>query len=91
MTQKTNKWKKFAAEIDHNIEKIDLHSTTNIFDALEKLEKGLYNMYIEKKEYCEVIHGIGEGKLSSAVHNALQKNPLISDYYCRGGSCLVFF
>ena len=41
MTQKTNKWKKFAAEIDYNIEKIDLHSTTNIFDALEKLEKEL--------------------------------------------------
>ncbi|MBT3418927.1 MAG: Smr/MutS family protein [Candidatus Magasanikbacteria bacterium] len=81
----------FAAEIDHNISTIDLHNTTEVFSALEQLERELFLFGKSEMRYCRVVHGIGKGVLANAVHDALIKNPMVHEYKCVGGSCLVLF
>ena len=81
----------FAASIDHDISTIDLHHTTNVFDALEQLERELFLFGKSNVRYCRVVHGIGKGVLANAVHEALTKNPMVGEWKCVGGSCLVIF
>lgn len=81
----------FGAEIDDRISVIDLHDTGNIPDALEKMERELYEVYNSGERYCRVIHGIGEGKLANAVHKNLEKNPMVGEWKCEGGSCIILF
>lgn len=72
---------------------IDLHDTKTCADALERLEHALF-LFQQSGEYsCRVVHGIGEGVLANAVHNALTKNPLIHQWEEEegGGSCVVLF
>ena len=70
---------------------IDLHKTTTIIEAIELLEHELFLLYKKKEKQCQIIHGIGEGKLAAAVHGVLSKNPLVRNWQEDGvgGSCLV--
>ncbi len=70
---------------------IDLHKMNTIPDALEQLEHELFLVYTRKEMQCRVIHGIGEGKLSAAVHEALSRNPMVRQWQeeDHGGSCLI--
>lgn len=70
---------------------IDLHKTTTIIEAIELLEHELFLLYKKKEMQCKVIHGIGEGKLATAVHDVLNQNPLVKNWLEDdvGGSCLV--
>ncbi len=70
---------------------IDLHHATTITDALEQLEHELFLVFTKKEHECRVIHGIGEGKLSAAVHVVLTNNPMVKSWQedAVGGSCLV--
>lgn len=83
----------FAAQIDHHITRIDLHGNHTIPDALEQLEKELFWVFNKGVKYCEVVHGIGTGKLAEAVHATLHKNPLVVAFQEseHGGSCFVLF
>jgi hypothetical protein len=54
---------------------IDLHKTTTIIEAIELLSTNYFCCI--RKEQCKVIHGIGEGKLATAVHDVLNQNPLV--------------
>lgn len=81
----------FAASIDQNIFSIDLHATASVPAALEQLEHELFLCFKKEKNYCQVIHGIGEGILAEAVHEALTKNPMVVGWKCDGGRCLVVF
>ena len=81
----------FAAEIDSHIASIDLHGSFTITDALEQLEKELFFLSQRGERYCTVIHGIGTGRLASAVHERLEKHPLVVGWQESesGGRCLV--
>ncbi len=81
----------FSAQIDHNLFEIDLHDKGHVADALDHMEKQLFFLAQKKVSSCRVIHGIGSGVLARAVHEALEKNPLIVDFQEdeRGGICLV--
>lgn len=83
----------FAASIDPHISVIDLHESTSIPDALDLMERALFRLAQEKKQYCRIIHGVGEGVLAVAVHRVLRKHPLVTDWQEApdGGSCLVLF
>ncbi len=83
----------FAPEIDDNIFEIDLHSTDNIVDALSLLEKELFRSSQKKLSYAKIIHGIGSGSLAKAVHQELDKHPLVKNWKetADGGSCIVIF
>lgn len=83
----------FAAEIDTGISVIDLHAADNIPDALEQLEKELFFLFNKGILYGKVIHGIGSGRLAEAVHERLEKNPLVKEWREaeQGGSCIVLF
>lgn len=74
-----------------NIPTIDLHDCKTISDALEELERGLFLFFQKKEKTIRVIHGIGEGKLATAVHDALEKNPMVISVEESedGGSCVV--
>lgn len=82
----------FAANISPTLPTIDLHYSGSVSDALEKLEKGLSN-FVQMEQYCRVVHGIGEGVLATAVHESLNKNPLVAEWREEenGGSCIVLF
>ena len=83
----------FSASIDKNIEKIDLHDFKNSNDALDFLEKELFNLYSENKKYCKIIHGIGEGVLVKKVHDFLDKQSILEFYKVdeTGGATIVIF
>jgi len=83
----------FASQIDYNIPKIDLHTESSLYSALEKLDKELYSLYKNEKEYCRIIFGIGIGKLQKETLESLEKNPLIKHIEMdeNGGSCIAFF
>ncbi|HYE60308.1 MAG TPA: Smr/MutS family protein [Candidatus Kapabacteria bacterium] len=70
---------------------IDLHTTETITDALFLLEQELFHAYQGKETTCHVIHGIGTGMLARAVHEALNKNPMVRSWVEAedGGSCMV--
>lgn len=79
----------FAADIDENIHTIDLHHTSTVHQALEQLERELFFCHQKQTPYLRVIHGIGKGILANAVHQALDKNPLIAAHKCNGGHCIA--
>ncbi len=83
----------FAASLDDAIPTIDLHQTDNIPDALILLEKELYHIFKQGHKYCRIVHGIGEGKMTQAVHRSLVKNPMIRDLKKEenGGSTIALF
>jgi len=83
----------FAAEIDGGILVIDLHAADNIPDALEQLEKKLFFLFNNGILYSKVIHGIGSGRLAEAVHEYLDRNPLVKEWREteQGGSCIIIF
>jgi len=83
----------FAASIDQNLAEIDLHGIANIILAIEQLESQLFLLFQDKVVYCRVVHGIGTGALASAVHEALEKNPMVRGWKEgeSGGSCIVIF
>jgi dsDNA-specific endonuclease/ATPase MutS2 len=70
---------------------IDLHKTTTIIEATDLLEHELFLLYHKKEKQCQIIHGIGEGKLAAAVHDVLNKNPLVKNWLEDevGGSCTI--
>lgn len=83
----------FAAEIDSHIAVIDLHQSSTLFDALEQLENELFFLSQQGTRYCSVVHGIGTGRLAEAVHERLEKHPLVVAWQEseQGGRCLVLF
>lgn len=70
----------FGASLDEYAPTIDLHTTTNITDAINMLDRGLYREFQNEATYVRIIHGIGEGKLAKAVHDALEANPMVRDW-----------
>jgi len=70
---------------------IDLHEFTTIHNALEHLERELFLFFEDNKKTIQIIHGIGEGKLAPAVHEALKKNPMVvsREESWDGGSCII--
>jgi len=83
----------FAAEIDTGILVVDLHAFDTIPEALEQLEKELFFLFNKGVLYIKIIHGIGSGRLGSAVHERLHQNPLVKAWKEteQGGSCIVIF
>lgn len=83
----------FAAEIDSHIAVVDLHEFTTIPEALEQLERKLFLLCKSGEKYIRVVYGIGTGRLAKAVHEALDKNPLLRAWKEseNGGSCIVIF
>lgn len=79
----------FAAGLDTKIATIDLHSSDNVAEALEQLERELF--FYRDKNYCRVVYGVGEGILRKAVLEALEKNPMVGETKEEGGACLVLF
>lgn len=77
----------------HDLATIDLHGISPVQNALEQLEKELFLCFQRGEKYCRVVHGIGTGKLGSAVHEALTKNPMVVEFAEEetGGSCIVRF
>lgn len=82
-----------GAAIDPFISLIDLHLAGDLEAAIQQLERELDRLSRARIRYCRVIHGIGTGVLSAAVHNILAKNKQIFAYTEAedGGSCLVLF
>jgi len=83
----------FAAEIDSHIALIDLHEFHNVIEAVEQLEQKLFLLFNRGEKYIRVVHGIGAGTLAAAVHEVLNKNPLVKNWREseKGGSCIVIF
>jgi dsDNA-specific endonuclease/ATPase MutS2 len=82
-----------GAQLDPHISIIDLHTFRDIRLSLEHMEHALYQLTLERKRYCRVVHGIGNGVLSAAVHKNLAKNKQIIGFSEAedGGSCVVLF
>lgn len=80
-----------AAQLSSTIPTIDLHGIEHTATALEQLEKELFSFYTKKQRLCRVVHGIGEGVLAAAVHQALSANPMVQEWQEEesGGSCVV--
>lgn len=70
---------------------INLHKTTIISDAIFLLNRELFYLVQKGVRECRVIHGIGTGKLTDAIHQELNKNPIVSSFIeeSSGGSCFV--
>jgi len=83
----------FGPSLDKNITEIDLHGIPDIHEALQILEKELFQVGTRGQKYCRVIHGIGSGRLADAVEQALQENPMVYKWKRDedGGSCIVLF
>ena len=71
---------------------IDLHDSASIQEALSALDTGLFLLFKKGEREVRVIHGIGTGKLAGAVHESLEKNPMVvgRKEAADGGSCVVF-
>lgn len=80
-----------SAECDGSTPVIDLHCTESIPEALERMERGLYQQAGNHSRYCKIVHGIGNGGLSTAIHHVLDFHPLIQAYQEQenGGACYV--
>lgn len=74
-----------------DISTIDLHHCDTVADALEGLERELFRYGREKEQIIRIVHGIGTGALAAAVHEALEKNPMVVSWEENndGGSCIV--
>lgn len=70
---------------------IDLHAYETVDEALQELEKQLFRAFSTQQHTCLIVHGIGEGVLKDAVHEALNKNPLVRRFSLdeNGGSTTV--
>jgi dsDNA-specific endonuclease/ATPase MutS2 len=70
---------------------IDLHEFRNPNEALEFMERELYQAYKNRSSFVRVVHGIGEGIMKDRVTEALQNNSMISDFVLEesGGSTMV--
>ncbi|TYB30905.1 MAG: endonuclease MutS2 [Candidatus Mcinerneyibacterium aminivorans] len=50
-------------------------------DAIEKLGDFISHAILEGHENIKIVHGIGTGVLREAIHDYLEENPNIKDYY----------
>lgn len=83
----------FAASINPKIRTVDLHAYRDIKEACDTLEHELFLCAKKKERSCRVVHGIGAGVLAQAVHDVLDRNPLVLAWKEdeSGGSCVVVF
>jgi len=82
----------FIALSNNNILTIDLHKSDNVVNALEQLEKELFFIFKKNEKYCKVIYGVGSGVLKNKVLEALDKNPMVKDFFeSADGYCIVEF
>ncbi len=58
---------------------LDLHNYS-ITDGINKLIKYIDTCVASRFNIIRVVHGIGEGKMKTAVHNELKKNKNVSTY-----------
>lgn len=81
----------FAAEIDTSIATIDLHTTTNVRDAIDLFERELARYAKAGAPYVRVVHGIGSGALRDALERVVANHPLVVDYRrdAHGGSTVL--
>lgn len=79
--------------LNQELPTIDLHDIEFIQEALDQLETKLFAFSNAGEHYCRIIHGIGAGVLAEAVHEVLNKNPLVTEWKEEesGGSCIVLF
>lgn len=81
-----------VVENDSSAPTIDLHEIRFVTDAIEELDRALARFLVSEK-YCRVIYGIGEGILSAAVAEHLDKSPIVREWRAEnsGGSAIVLF
>lgn len=81
----------YIISMNQQLPAIDLHYCVRIQEALDVLEKELYQMHSQAVSYVRIIYGIGSGALSRTVLQVLRTHPLIVDIYEEetGGSCVV--
>ena len=60
------------AFIQNKIYEIDLHKLDNIVDQLKLAEEHINIALKNGQKEIKIIHGIGEGKLKSAIHDLLK-------------------
>ena len=73
-----------------NIPVIDLHGF-RADEVREQLNFELNKLVVNKCEFCRIVHGVGEGVLSSIIEEELSENPLIEAFFLdsHGGSTTV--
>ncbi|MGB5925968.1 MAG: Smr/MutS family protein [Dehalococcoidia bacterium] len=58
-------------------------------EALDRLDQYLYDAFMAGMPSVRIVHGKGTGKLRHAVHESLDKHPLVKSYrlgdYGEGG------
>lgn len=62
-----------------NLPKLDLHGFDTISAKVAVNDFVLENIILKNEEIL-IIHGIGEGLVKKSVHDALEKNKLVSSY-----------
>ncbi len=55
-----------------------------IDDALFKLDYFVNDSFVKGAKEFRIVHGKGSGKLRQAIHNYLQKHPLVKSYRVGG-------
>lgn len=75
-----------------NIPMIDLHGL-RADEVREILNFELNKLVVNKCDFCRIVHGVGEGVLSSILEEELSENPLIEAFSrdSHGGSTTVRF
>ncbi|MDP2693171.1 MAG: hypothetical protein Q8O88_06080 [bacterium] len=68
---------------------IDLHESVSVVDALDQLEKELFNLSRVGHTYVKIAYGIGDGVLKENVLNILKSHPLIEDFKASDGFCIA--
>lgn len=81
----------FFEHIQH-IPVIDLHGF-RAQEVREILNFELNKLVVNKCEFCRIVHGVGEGVLSSIIEEELSQNPLVEAFSrgSHGGSTTVRF
>ena len=64
------------ADIDSNIESIDLHGM-NVHEAELEVDQFLSSMHFNKVQVVKIICGAGTGVLADAIWNFVQKHPMV--------------
>ena len=73
-----------------DIPRIDLHTSSNINEALDQLERELFFFSKNKEKFIKIIYGIGEGVLREKVIEAVSEHPLIKSYRIgEDGFCMI--
>lgn len=70
----------FAAELGAMIPSIDLHGYSRD-NALQEIGNFLYKKFPSETEVVKIIHGRGEQKLRSAIHDWLKKHKKDFPYF----------